>query len=376
MIKRTLAPVIVKKMRPGFITIIYGARRVGKTVLLNQIRAFFKKQKILLLNGDTQETRDLLGNTSETALTKLVHNYSVLLVDEAQRIPNIGLSLKIIIDKFPRKKIIITGSSSLDIVKGIQENLTGRNITFTLYSLSTHEISRGMKKYKIPYLLEDQLIYGGYPYLQHLSHPQEKQDYLKSVVRDYLFRDILLLERIDSPDTFKKCATLLAFQIGQMVSINELSKTLKVDVKTVGRYLNLLEKSFVIFSVGSYSSNLRKELAKSKKYYFYDLGIRNALIGQFFSLDSRSDLGSLWENFLFVERLKKQEYSRNTASVYFWRNYQRAEIDMIEVENQKTRAFEFKWKPLKRYKTPKNFIDRYKTKAKLINKENYIDFIS
>lgn len=374
MIQRTLLSKIVKNQRDGFVTVIYGARRVGKTILLEQLKTKWKDQKALFLNGDVEETRNLLGTTSEIKLERAANGYDVVFVDEAQRIPNIGLSLKILIDKFPKKRFVVTGSSSLELSQGMHENLTGRNFTYKLFPLSTKEISENFEDFKIPSLLEDQLIFGGYPYLRQLNTANEKQKYLSSIVEDYLFRDILLLERIVDSEILKKMATLISFQIGSVVSLNELSRNLGIDVKTVARYLSLLEKSFIIFSVGSFSSNLRKELARSKKYYFYDLGIRNALIGQFLPLNMRGDVGSLWENFLFVERLKKQEYSDQFSQFYFWRNYQKREIDMIEKRNQEIRAFEFKWDKNK-FITPKLFLEKYRVKADVVNKDNYLDFV-
>jgi hypothetical protein len=374
MIERILTKNIIKNIKPEFITIIYGARRVGKTVLLDQLKSFYKKDKILFINGDTEEGKNSMETTSEIKLTNLVENYSLVFIDEAQRIKNIGLALKIIIDKFPKKKIIITGSSSLELAKGARESLTGRHQTFTLYPLSTKEISSGLEPYKIPSLLEDQLIYGGYPYLKQLTSNQEKKEYLSTIADDYLLKDILFLEKIENPSTLKKLAALLSFQVGSEVSLNELSRTLGIDVKTVKRYLDLLIKSFIIFEVGSYAVNLRNEVAKSKKYYFYDLGVRNAVINQFFPLASRIDTGKLWENFLFAERIKSQAYARVKNQYYFWRNYQGAEVDMIESGESGLRAFEFKWSK-EQARTPKAFKDSYNIEVKLINKDNYLNFV-
>lgn len=374
MIHRQITNTIINSLKPGFINIIYGARRVGKTVLLEQIKQGLTEEKILFLNGDMQETRDLLSTTSEVKLTEIVKNYPVIFIDEAQRIKDISLSLKIIIDKFPEKKIFVTGSSSLKLAKGTRETLTGRTKIFKLYPLSFAEITAEAETHQKDYFLENTLIYGGYPYLQNLGNSEEKQNYLKNIVEDYLFRDVVLLERIHNPDLLPKLATLLAFQIGQEVSLNELSLTLSIEVATISRYLNLLEQSFIIFHIGAFSNNLRKEIAKSKKYYFYDLGIRNALIGQFSSLNLRPDIGQLWENFLAVERMKKQHYSLFPVNYYFWRNYSRAEIDWIEKSNDSLQAFEFKWKS-GRFSTPKAFFEGYKTKAELISKDNYQEFI-
>lgn len=375
MILRTLSQVVVKSHKSGFINVIYGPRRVGKTTLLTQIKeSMVKNNHFLLLNGDTEEGRNALSTTSEVRLSQLVKEYDYIFIDEAQRIPNITLALKIIIDRFPQKFILVTGSSSLDLSRGMHENLTGRNQPFFLFPLSTKEISVGWQPHQIPSLLENQLIYGGYPHLTNLSTSVQKEEYLLNIVQDYLFKDVLLLERIENPDNLKKLATLLAFQVGNLVSLNELSNAVGIDVKTVARYLHLLEQSFVIFRIGSYSTNLRKELTKSSKYYFYDLGILNALTRQFLPLSSRIDIGSLWENFLFVERQKKERYSKAHPEYNFWRNYEGAEIDMIERTSDKIKAFEFKWKESK-YKTPKQFLEKYHLVSELISKENYSPFI-
>lgn len=374
MIHRTLAKTILEGRQKGFITIIYGPRRVGKTFLLKEIQKEFSTQKILLLNGDTQETRDLLNSTSITKLTQIVKNYSVIIIDEAQRILNISLILKIIVDSFPKKNIIITGSTSLKLSRGVAETLTGRTIKYYLYPLSTTELTVGKSEVEKPYFLESQLIFGGYPYIQDLTSIEDKKRYLTSIIDDYLFQDILDLKEVVVSDNLRKLATLLAYQIGQEVSLNELSLSLKVDVKTVSRYIDLLKHGFIIFEVGAFSRNLRKEIAKNKKYYFWDLGIRNALLGSFTPLETRGDIGFLWENFLAVERTKKAHYENKIIQTYFWRTYDNAEIDWIEIENQKINAYEFKWRSEKN-KTPKSFFDNYKKNAILINKNNYLDFL-
>jgi hypothetical protein len=373
MIPRTLVPTIKENVRPGFINIIYGPRQVGKTVLLQQLADATAKPG-LWFNGDHQETRDVLSNTSQTNLKRLVERSPVIFIDECQRIANIGLSLKILIDTFPQKIFFVTGSSSLSLSRGIQEPLTGRNLTYKLYPLSTQELTIGLGDFQKPSLLEEQLIYGGYPYLQQLNHPRDKQDYLKSITEDYLFKDVLMLKDVSLPETLKKLTILLAFQIGSEVSLNELANSLQIDVKTVRRYLSLLKHSFVIFELGAFAKNLRKEVVKSKKYYFWDLGIRNALIDQFLPLETRTDVGQLWENFLIIERLKKHEYQRDFPQCYFWRTYEQAEIDWIETRGEKLSAYEFKWQKTKTH-TPKAFKETYKAAAQTVNRENYLDFV-
>lgn len=374
MIPRTLCQTIKENLKPGFINLIYGPRRVGKTVLLQQLTQSTPKPTTAWFNGDTKEVRDLLSNTSEVALSKLATKPETIVVDEAQRIPNIGLSLKILVDKFPQKTFFVSGSSSLVLARGIQETLTGRTQKYRLFPLSTQELTADLPEYQKSSILEDQLRFGGYPYLQQLTSPSDEQDYLKSLIDDYLFRDVLELKDISSPENLKKLATLLAFQVGSEVSLNELANSLGVDVKTVRRYLSLLKQSFVIFELGSFSRNLRKEVVKSKKYYFWDLGIRNALIDQFLPLDTRTDVGPLWENFLAVERLKKHEYQRDKIQCYFWRTYDQAEIDWVEVGDRGISAHEFKWKPSRPH-TPKAFREAYQTDSQVISKENYLEFV-
>lgn len=373
MIQRILTKTIFENYKPGFIQLIYGPRRVGKTVLLKQIADKIKLPGVWF-DGDQQETRDALSSTSLIILKKLVDHSEVVFIDEAQRIPNIGLSLKILIDTYPRKKFFVTGSSSLTISQGIRESLTGRNLKYKLYPLSTKELTSSLSDHEKAFLLESQLLFGGYPYLQQLNDPKEKRDYLKSITEDYLFRDVVLLKDVSFPENLRRLCILLAFQIGSEVSYNELANNLNIDVKTVIRYLSLLKLSFVIFEVGSYAKNLRKEVAKNKKYYFWDLGIRNALIDQFHPLDIRTDVGSLWENFLAVERLKKHEYARDLIKYFFWRTYDQAEIDWIEESEGQLAAYEFKVKNGNK-KTPKAFIETYKKTVQIISKENYLDFI-
>lgn len=374
MIKRSLAATITKHQKNGFINLIYGPRRVGKTTLLQQLTDELSLKEVSWFNGDTQEAREILSKTSEISLSKLINKAETVIIDEAQRIPNIGLSLKIMIDKFPRKKFYVTGSSSLMLSRGLQEPLTGRTTIYRLFPLSISEISANLAPHQQNILVEDQLRFGGYPYLQQLSTPNDKQDYLKSLSQDYLFRDVLELKDIDSPENLRKLATLLAFQIGSEVSLNELAKSLNIDIKTVRRYLSLLKQSFVIFELSAFSKNLRKEVVKSKKYYFWDLGIRNALTDQFLPLDTRTDIGQLWENFLVIERLKKHEYQRDLRQYYFWRTYEQAEIDWLETTKGKIYPYEFKWSGGKAY-TPKAFKETYGGSLKLISKENYQDFI-
>ena len=366
MVLRQLEQTIKASLKPGFVNVIYGPRRVGKTVLLEKVIENYPKEKVLFLNGDTNEAREALSDSSEVNLSRLVENKDVVVVDEAQRVLNIELSLKILVDKFSNKIFFVSGSSSLSLAKGVKE--------YKLYPLSTKEFTQGLPDFQKKSILEKQLIYGGYPYLMQLESKEDKKTYLKSIIEDYLFSDIKNLKEILSEEIIKKLATLLAFQVGSLVSLNELSRNLGIDVKTVARYISLLKQSFIIFELGSFSNNPRKELAKSKKYYFWDLGIRNALTDQFLPLDTRTDIGALWENFLVIERVKKNEYAKIQKEYYFWRNYEKAEVDWVETQEAKISAFEFKWKAPKD-KTPKAFRDLYKIEAQTISKENYLDFV-
>lgn len=270
---------------------------------------------------------------------------------------------------------MVTGSSSLDLARGVKESLTGRNQTYRLFPLSTVELTGDLAPHEKPSLLPEQLIFGGYPYLLQLQNPVEKHDYMRSIVEDYLFRDILALKEIEAVDKLRQLGALLAFQVGSEVSLSELAQNLKLATKTVARLLSLLSESFVIFPLSSFSTNPRKEIAKGKKYYFWDLGIRNALVDQFTPLNDRGDKGQLWENFLAVERLKRDEYAKIGKQYFFWRTYAQSEVDWIELQQGKIDAFEFKWN--KGFaKSQRAFQSAHGEKVIAITKENYLDFVS
>ena len=374
MITRQLTKNILSRQKSGFINIIYGPRRVGKTVLLSQLTTKTPKSDVIWFNGDDEDTRLALSSTSQTKISKLIQKYGTIVIDEAQRIDNIGLVLKIMIDSFPEKCFYVSGSSSLKLAHGIQEPLTGRFQQYLLYPLSTPELGQGLILHQLPALLPDQLQFGGYPYLQQLPSSAEKQDYLRMIIKSYLFRDLLLLKDIGRPEALYKLAVLLSFQVGSKVSINELASALGIDAKTVTSYLYLLKQGFIIFELGSYSTNLRKEVAKSRKYYFWDLGIRNSLIGQFTQLDLRNDIGQLWENFVAIERIKHNSYGGMQPNYYFWRSYEQAEVDWLEEDSGHLVAYEFKYGSIA--KTPKLFKQSYNTSVLTINKDNYLNFIT
>lgn len=357
------------------ILILYGARQVGKTTLIKQLLEEFKG-KSRYYSGDniliTQEFSD--RNTAE--LIDLVKDYEIIVFDEAQRIKNIGLILKQIYDNLPNIQIIATGSSSFDLANKVNEPLTGRKRTFLLYPLSVLElINNGWDKLDIKAGLKKFLVYGLYPQIFNLSLDVAKKD-LSELTQSYLFKDILLLEDIKNPELLYKLLQALAFQIGNEVSYQELAVLLKVDQSTVQRYIDLLEKSFIIFRLPPFSRNLRNELVKTRKIYFYDLGIRNSLIQNYNSLELRNDHGALWENFCILERKKFLEYNGIGANLYFWRNYAGQEIDYIEERGGVLNCFEFKYNERKKAKLPNSFKNAYPEHTfRVINQDNWLELV-
>lgn len=342
------------------VLIIYGARQVGKSTLLHQL--FNKKNDALILNCELPVVSDTLSSKDPTRIRSLFQNYKYIALDEAQTIQNIGSVLKIIYDELPQYKIVATGSSSFEIANKIIEPLTGRNIKFRLFALSLSELKRGHNWLWVLQNLNDLLVYGSYPGLINLQE-SNRQLKLAEITTDYLFRDVLIYESIKNPLLIRQLLKALALQIGQLVSTNELSNLLGVARPTIEKYLDLLEKSFVIFNLPAYSSNLRNEIRKSKKYYFYDLGIRNALIGNFTPVENRTDIGGLWENFCVVERLKWLNTNQPLTNCYFWRTYDGAEIDLIEEFNGKLTAYEFKWNLKRKALLPKSFSEKYEVSS-------------
>jgi len=373
MYPRQLRKTIKSLQRPGFINLIYGPRRIGKSTLIKEITTHISPFNLLWINGDLAEDRLSFETTSLVKLQGLLKMKTHLVVDEAQQIDNIGATLKIIVDHFPDLTIYVTGSSSLSLQQNAKSSLTGRHQTFYLYPLTTTELSYDLPPHQTSGLLETQLLYGGYPYLQRLTSSQEKITYLKTLINDYLFQDLYNLTNINKPKIIEKLATLLAFQIGSQVSFNELANQLGIDVKTVQSYIELLKQIFVIVELPSFSTNQRNELKHSKKYYFLDLGIRNALSDSFQSLSVRPDIGALWENFLILERIKQNHYQNWGNSYYFFRTYTQQEIDLIETKDNQISAYEFKWRSDKA-KLPKSWQEHYpQSSFALINQNNYLD---
>jgi len=354
--------------------VIYGPRQVGKTTLVNDLLSEFNFHT-LVLNGDQRGPWwDLLTSRDITKITLLVADYSAIFIDEAQRIPEIGLSAKIILDNFPKLKVILTGSSSLDLASKISEPLTGRVYSYKLYPISQGELSAFQTPIELESLIEERLIYGSYPEIFSLSGKEKKAKYLQNLTNSYLYRDLLELGDIRNSSKIRDLLKLLAFQIGNQVSLNELSISLELNRMTIDRYVDLLEKSFIIFRLGGFSRNLRKEVRKMDKIYFYDTGVRNALIENLNMLKNRDDAGKLWENFLIAERIKKQSYARNLFSHYYWRLSSGAEIDLIEESEGKLKGFELKYGK-KKTKIPSSWGNTYKNASgKIINQENWQKF--
>lgn len=360
-------------LSPNKVLVIYGPRRSGKTTILKNFLAK-TKLKYRLDSGDNIQLRQILGSQDFSQIKNYASGYELIAIDEAQNIPNIGMGLKIIVDEIPGIKVIATGSSSFDLANKIGEPLTGRKRTIFLYPLSQMELSLDLNRFDLNQKLEEFLIFGSYPEIALLQDKNKKITVLEELVNSYLFRDILALDKIKKSKKLVDLVKLLAFQVGSEVSLNELSTQLSLNVRTTERYLDLLEKSFVIISLGSFRRNLRNEILGKRKYYFLDNGVRNGIISQFNGLENRDDAGALWENFIFTEMIKSASYKERYANRYFWRTYDQKEIDFIEEREGKLFAYEFKWND--KAKPPKEFLETYpNAEFKTINKENYLDFI-
>ncbi len=362
-------------IRAGKVLIIYGPRQVGKTTL---IKNFLEGTK-LSYRFDTGDNLELARNISACTYDSTdnhVGNYQMIIIDEAQKIPNIGNALKLMADRHPDRIFIATGSSAFELANQTDESLTGRKKVIKLFPISQLELSSKMAKSELKTKLEEYLIYGSYPEVITSALNVEKRDIIENISNSYLIKDILEFDRIKRSDVIIKLLKLLAFQIGSQVSAHELGRQLGIDVKTTLYYLDLLQKSFVIFPLSGFSRNLRNEVSKMSKYFFYDLGVRNALIANFNKFDERNDQGQLFENFMLIERLKRNEYLKHSANSYFWRTYSQKEIDLIEERDGKLFGYEFKWRN-EQVKAPKDWTDNYPGSSyEVINRENYLDFIT
>ena len=374
MIERILKKVVQNNFLKGKGIIITGPRQSGKTTLLQMIRNELN-YKSIFLNCDEPDTREVLTNVTSTQLKELIGNAEFVFIDEAQRVKNIGITLKLIIDQIPDKQLIVTGSSSLELANVINEPLTGRKFEYLLLPLSKQELVNFNGKIEEKRLLEERLIFGMYPDV--ILKKEDRVEILKTLTDSYLYKDIFSFQDVRKPELINLLLEALALQIGSEVSYYELSRLLGVDFSTIIRYISLLEKCFVIFRLRSFSRNLRNELKKSRKIYFYDNGVRNALINNLNPLKLRSDTGALWENFLMSERIKYNNFNKIYAKMYFWRTKHKQEIDLLEEKEGKLFAYEFKWNPNKKFKFTPSFINAYPdSERSIITKENYLDFIT
>jgi len=363
-------------LKPNKVLVVYGSRQTGKTTLLKKFLTENEGNfKYRLDTGDDVNIQIVLGSGDVKKIMDYAKGYDLIAIDEAQRIRNIGMGLKILVDQLPDIKIIVTGSSSFELAGQIGEPLTGRKTTLTLFTLSQIEMGRLFNDYDLHSRLEEYLIFGSYPEALTSETLQDKKKVLDELVGSYLLKDILELEKVKSSKLLLDLLRLLAFQVGSEVSLSELGKQLGIDSKTVARYLDLFEKSFVIYNLRGFSRNRRKEITSKSKYYFFDNGIRNAIIANFNPLELRDDIGKLWKNFLVAERLKKQAYQGIFANNYFWRTWDQKEVDWVEEREGRLFGYEFKWKSKSR-KASSAWTDSYPDAAlEIINQENYLEFV-
>lgn len=373
-INRLLQGKILESLAPNKAVLIFGARRVGKTVMMRQIVDSYSG-RTMMLNGEDFDTLDLLQNRSVANYRHLLNGIDLLAIDEAQNVPQIGSVLKLIVDEVPGISVLASGSSSFDLLNKTGEPLVGRSTQFLLTPFSQREIAQRETAFETRQNFESRLIYGSYPEVVMMDSYERKMDYLRDIVGAYLLKDILVIDGLKNSNKMRNLLRLIAFQLGSEVSYEELGKQLGMSKTTVEKYLDLLEKVFVIYRLGAYSRNLRKEVTKAGKWYFYDNGVRNAIIGAFSPLSVRQDVGALWENYIIGERRKLNFNNLLHKEFYFWRTYDKQEIDLIEESPDGMSAFEFKWGN-KMPAAPKVFSQAYPDAVyHVVNKENYMDFV-
>jgi len=373
MISRLHIERIVSRLFKGKAVLLFGPRQVGKTTLAKQL-ADATQLPYLWLNGDEADVRELLTNTTSTKLKSLFGNRKLIVIDEAQRIENIGLTLKLAVDSIPDIQIIATGSSAFELANKIHEPLTGRKFEFFLYPFSVQELAAHSSAFEEHRLLENRMMYGFYP--EVVNNPSNAAEYLRSITNSYLYKDLFDWEYIKKPALLEKILQALAFQVGNEVSYHELGQLVGADNETVERYIDLLEKSFVIFRLQALSRNLRNEIKMTRKIYFWDVGIRNAIIKNLNGLSLRQDVGAIWENFLLAERIKFNHYNDRHCNMYFWRTHAQQEIDYVEERDGKLYAYEFKWRVKKKVHFPKAFLEAYPgSSTEVVNSENYQMFV-
>lgn len=373
MITRILGQRITERLGKGKAIIVFGARQVGKTTLLRELFRD-KAASVLWLNGDEPDVRALFENATSTRLSAIIGDKKTVVVDEAQRINNVGLALKLVIDNNPDVQVVATGSSSFDLANMVNEPLTGRKYEMRMFPLSFAELSSSSGLLEETRMLPHRLVYGSYPDV--VNNLGEEREVLQQLADSYLYKDILAFDKIKKNDKIEKLLQAIAYQVGSEVSFNELSQTCGLDPKTVDSYVQLLEKAFIIFRLPSYSRNLRNELKFAKKIYFWDCGIRNAVIGNFQQPETRADMGALFENYVIAERLKQQSYGRTFAKGYFWRTSAKQEIDYIEEKDGEIAAYEFKWNPRRKASAPLSFARSYPdTTFNVVTRDNYWEWL-
>lgn len=372
-IDRIIENQIIKLLGSNKVILLYGTRRVGKTSLLKSI---LKKTGLnaLSINGEDLDVQEIFQRRTIANYRSLIGDANLLVIDEAQAIPGVGHALKLMIDTLPELTILATGSSSLELANQSGEPLTGRHIPFLLFPFAQAELKENVLEAR--QLLEERMIYGGYPEIFPMKGQAEKAAYLVQLIQSYLLKDILAFSGIRHADKISSLLRLIAYQSGAEVSYAELGNQLGLSKITVEHYLDLLSKVFIIYKLPAYSTNQRNEISKGAKWYFYDNGIRNAIINDFRPLALRNDTGQLWESYVISERIKKLQYSGSLTKFYFWRTYQQQEIDLIEFDNGELRAFEIKFSSLKKFKTPSAFRSKYPdTQVSMISRDNYLEFI-
>jgi uncharacterized protein len=370
MIQRTLLADLKKEFHKGKALVILGPRQVGKTTLIQEA---LKKEKFLFLDGDDYDVREALSNTGKSKLKAILGDYQWVFIDEAQRISNIGIVAKLITDQFKNVQLVISGSSALELSNSTQESLTGRKFEHLLYPISWQEWENNVGFIEANAQLEERLVYGMYP--EVLNNRSDARETLKQLASSYLYKDVLALTGIKKPELLEKLLRALALQVGSEVSYNELAGLLEMDKATVARYIDLLEKSFIVFKLNSFSRNQRNEIKNNRKIYFYDNGIRNMIVNNLNAMDLRADKGALWENFLVSERIKMQSYHKIYSNNYFWRTVQRQEIDLVEEVGGEIYAFEFKWNSRGKMKIPKSFLETYNAVGAMVDRNNFREFV-
>ncbi len=375
-IPRTLGAEIAAAITTGKkIIIVYGARRTGKTTLLKEIIGHLPEKKIFI-NADEKKYVDILSARDLNKLRLLLEGYDLLFIDEAQRVPDIGINLKLMYDHFPDLKIITSGSSSFELANRVREPLTGRTKTYQLYPISVNELRRDNNPFELAERVEELLLFGMYPEIFTLKNRKEKKAYLRELSTDYLYKDVLAIASIKHAHRLDSLLRLLALQTGSQVSMSELARQLQMSKETVAAYIDLMEKAFILFRLSGFSRNLRKEVAKMDKIFFWDLGVRNAILNNFNELELRTDVGAMWENFIISERLKFLSNHLTPKRTYFWRTYTGAELDFVEEEGDKLCGYEIKWGK-RRKKIPAAWINAYPNAGvEYINRDNFMDFIS